>query len=51
MVVVEAVLTNFLVVGDFFVPRIDFGATGEVASHLGESLFVGDFDDGDAAGL
>ena len=51
VVVVEAVFADFFVVGDFFVPRVDFGAAGEEASHFGEGFLVRDFDDGDATGL
>ena len=51
MVVVETVGGDFLVVGDFLVERIDFGAAGDEACHLRQSALVGDFDDGDAARL
>ena len=51
MIVIETVFADFFVVGDFFVERINFAATGDVASHFGKSAFVGNFYDGNATGL
>ena len=51
MIIVEAIFADFFVVGYLLVPRVDFAAAGNIASHFGQSAFVGDFYDGDATRL
>ncbi len=51
MIVVETILADIAVIGDFVVERIDFRTASNVAGHFGKGALVGDFDDGDAARL
>ena len=51
MVVIEAVGGDFFIVCNFFVERIDFAAAGDESEYFREGTFVGDLNDGNAAGF